>query len=138
MGGGFKVKKLILLLAALSIGLAGCGGSPSSGSGSGAPPSAYTGNFNISGMWQSGNGTLISFGSNGVVTPTLFGFDGGPNGTYQLSGKRDENGLFTLQASHITGGNIIYKVKTLSKDKMELDAVGESYFSAAHYTLTRQ
>jgi hypothetical protein len=98
----------------------------------------YTGAFDIVGMWGTTDGQIISFGGNGQVSPTLFGFDGGPNGSWAISSKRDANGCFTLQASHITGGEITYKVTTLSPDQIELDVEGESYFSATHYSLERQ
>jgi major membrane immunogen (membrane-anchored lipoprotein) len=94
--------------------------------------------FDITGMWESGSGTIISFGDNGVCSPTLFGFDGGPNGSYSISEKKDEDGYYTLQASHLTGGNIVYKVNVIDNDEIELDAVGESYFGSSHYNLKRQ
>jgi len=98
----------------------------------------FSNGLNIVGMWESSNGTIISFGSNGVCSPSLFGFDGGPNGTYMLSGDADQNGNYTLQTSHITRGEVIYKNCVVNADQIELDLTSEQYFSASHLSLTRQ
>ena len=101
------------------------------------PRSEYTGNFSIVGMWKTSGGKIITFGSDGQCSPTLFGFDGGPNGSYAISSKTDENGNYTLSATHITGGSLVYIVVVTNVDTITLIAEGETYFAASQYALTR-
>jgi hypothetical protein len=102
------------------------------------PASTYTGSFNLAGMWKSGNGIILSFNTNGTVGPMLFGFEGGPEGSWTISSQADENGHYTLNASHLTGGNIIYKVRLLGKDEIEIYEESGDSFGASYYHLWRQ
>jgi hypothetical protein len=102
------------------------------------PPSTYTGSFDMVGMWRSGSGTILSFNSNGTVGPMFFGFEDGPDGSWSISARVDENGHYTLQASHLTGGNPIYKVRLLSKDEIELYEESGVGFGRSYYKLERQ
>jgi len=102
------------------------------------PASTYTGSLNLAGMWKSSNGTILSFNANGTVGPMLFGFEGGPDGSWSVSAKADENGHYTLQASHLTGGNIVYKVRLLGKDEIELYEESGDSFGSSYYHLKRQ
>jgi hypothetical protein len=102
------------------------------------PSSTYTGSFSLAGMWKSDNGTILTFNDNGTVGPVLFGFEGGPDGSWTISSQADTNGHYTLNASHLTGGNIIYKVRLLGKDEIEIyEESGDSYGSS-YYHLVRQ
>jgi hypothetical protein len=102
------------------------------------PPSSYTGSFNMAGMWKSSSGTILSFNANGTVAAMFFGFESGPDGSWSISSKTDENGHYILQASHITGGNPIYKVRLLSKDEIELYEESGVSFGSSYYHLNRQ
>ena len=104
----------------------------------GIPPSAYTGDFDMAGMWEDQSGTLLTFNANGAVGQMLFGFEGGPDGSWMISSRVDENGHYTLQASHITGGNPIFKVRVISYDEIELHAESGVHFGRSFYHLTRQ
>ncbi|GHU52528.1 hypothetical protein FACS1894132_02380 [Clostridia bacterium] len=102
------------------------------------PASTYTSSFSMAGMWKSDNGTILSFNANGAVGPMLFGFEGGPDGSWTISSKADGNGHYTLNASHLAGGNIVYTVRLLGKDEIELyEESGDSYGSS-YYHLIRQ
>ena len=101
-------------------------------------PSAYTGSFNMAGMWRSESGTILSFNANGSVGPMFFGFEGGPDGSWSISSSANENGHYTLQASHITGGNPIYTVRLISANEIELYEESGVSFGRSYYLLTRQ
>jgi len=104
----------------------------------GIAPSNYTGNFDMAGMWMDQWGTILTFGPNGTVGPMLFGFEGGPDGSWMISSRVDENGHYTLQASHLTGGSPIFKVRVISYDEVELHAESGVNFGRSFYHLTRQ
>ena len=97
-----------------------------------------SGRFDVVGMWMTPNGTIISFNSDGTVGPMLFGFDGGPSGAWSISSGTDENGHYTLQASHITGGAPVFKVEVISNDEIKLRAESGVYFGSNFYHLFRQ
>ena len=102
------------------------------------PESTYTGSFDMVGTWKSESGTTLSFNADGSVGPVFFGFEGGPDGSWAISSKADENGHYTLQASHLTGGSPIYKVRLLGKDEIELYEESGVNFGRSYYYLERQ
>lgn len=106
---------------------------PTNGSGAG---SAYSGDFTIDGLWKTSGGAIYSF-RNGVVSASLFGFDGGPNGTYQLSDERSD-GSYELYGSHITGGTVDYLVTVQDAKHITMTLQGEASFAPKKLTLTRQ
>ncbi|MDR1131013.1 MAG: hypothetical protein LBL15_01160 [Oscillospiraceae bacterium] len=100
--------------------------------------SSYTGSFNLAGMWKTGN-SIITFSENGAVNALFFGFGGGgPDGSWIMSSKADENGYYTLSASHITGGSPVYKARLISQDEIELYGESGIEFGAEYYHLYRQ
>jgi hypothetical protein len=100
--------------------------------------SSYTGSFKLAGMWKTGD-SIITFSENGAVNALFFGFGGGgPDGSWTMSSGSDENGHYTLSASHITGGSPVYKVRLISKDEIELYGESGIDFGAKYYHLTRQ
>jgi predicted small lipoprotein YifL len=100
--------------------------------------SSYTGSFSLAGMWKSGD-YIITFSDSGAVNALFFGFGGGgPDGSWAMSSQADENGHYTLSASHITGGSPVYKVRLISKDEIELYAESGIDFGAEYYHLYRQ
>jgi len=102
------------------------------------PSSTYTGDFDMAGMWLDQTGTILTFNPSGAVGPMLFGFEGGPDGSWMISSRMDENGHYTLQASHITGGSPIFKVRVISYDEVELHAESGVEFGRSFYHLIRQ
>lgn len=76
--------------------------------------------FSIDGQWKSSGGTTVIF-QDGAVSASLFGFNGGPDGSYSLSSKMNENGDYILFGSHITGGEVEYRVQVESNDKIYLE-----------------
>ncbi|MDR2360439.1 MAG: hypothetical protein LBD85_04045 [Oscillospiraceae bacterium] len=101
--------------------------------------SEYTGSFSLTGMWKSSNDSIISFNNSGTVNALFFGFgDGGPDGSWAMSSKADENGHYTLSASHITGGSPVYRVRLISKNEIELYGESGIEFGPDYYYLTRQ
>jgi hypothetical protein len=102
------------------------------------PASTYNGSFDIAGVWKSSNETIISFNANGAVSPTMFGFESGPDGSWSISSKDDENGHYTLHISHLTGGAAVYTVRLLGKDEIELYEDSGDTFGGLYYYLVRQ
>lgn len=100
--------------------------------------STYTGKFDIVGMWSNSANLIISFLDNSTCSPSLFGFDGGPVGNWNISSMADENGHYILQASHITGGSPSYKIRVINKDEIELYADSGVEFGADYYHLWRR
>ncbi|MEY8463030.1 hypothetical protein [Streptococcus merionis] len=76
--------------------------------------------FSIEGQWKTGSGETIVF-QDGEVTGYLFGFKGGPNGTYNLSSEPDEDGRYLLYGSHLTGGEVEYAVEVEDSDHIHLE-----------------
>jgi hypothetical protein len=100
--------------------------------------SSYTGSFSLAGMWKTGD-SIITFSDGGAVNALFFGFGGGgPDGSWTMSSKADENGHYTLSASHITGGSPVYKVRLIGKDEIELYGESGIDFGADYYHLYRQ
>lgn len=93
--------------------------------------------FSIDGMWESTNGTMIAF-QNGSASASLFGFNGGPDGSYELSEKTDSNGDYLLYGSHITGGTVEYSVNVESNDKIILTLLSDSDYASKSLTLERK
>jgi hypothetical protein len=99
--------------------------------------SSYTGSFSLAGMWKMGE-SIFTFSDSGAVNALFFGFGGGgPDGSWTMSSKADENGHYTLSASHITGGSPVYKVRLISKDEIELYGESGIDFGAQYYHLYR-
>lgn len=93
--------------------------------------------FSIDGMWETSGGTIITF-QNGEASASLFGFNGGPNGNYELSQKTGSDGNYTLYGSHITGGTVEYSVKVESDDKIMMTLSSDSSFAPKTLTLVRK
>lgn len=117
-----KFKKLFVVLAVLVVVLSfsGC-----------------TQSFSIDGMWASPNGTVITF-QNGSASASLFGFNGGPNGSYELSEKTDGNGNYILYGSHLTGGTVEYSVNVVNNDEIVMTLQSESSYAPSSITLERK
>ncbi|MGG5342178.1 hypothetical protein [Enterococcus sp. AZ192] len=98
-----------------------------------------TKSFSIDSMWKSSNGTVVSF-NEGSVSASLFGFNGGPEGTYSLSEKADSDGKYTLHGSHITGGEVDYLVEVKSNNEILLTSTPDSSatFAPKSLSLKRQ
>lgn len=95
-----------------------------------------TSRFSIDGLWKSANGTMISL-KDGRASASLFGFNGGPDGSYQLSeGKSD--GTYQLYGSHLTGGTVQYLVTVQDNSHIKLELQSKSTFAPKRLTLTRQ
>lgn len=106
-----------------------------SGPSEAAPPVAKT-QLTIDGLWKSTSGTVISL-QNGVASPSLFGFDGGPSGTYQLSGQKPD-GSYELYGSHVTGGSVDYIVTARDSSHITLKLQGQPSFAPSQLQLSRQ
>lgn len=92
--------------------------------------------LSIDGLWRSDGGWVIAL-QGGQASASLFGFDGGPDGSYQLS-RSQSDGTYVLYGSHITGGTVEYRVEVQDADRITLTLVKESSFAAKHLALTRQ
>ena len=98
--------------------------------------SGCTSRFSIDSLWKSANGTMISL-NDGRASASLFGFNGGPDGSYQLSeGKSD--GTYQLYGSHLTGGTVQYLVTVQDNSHIKLELQSKSTFAPKRLTLTRQ
>lgn len=93
--------------------------------------------FSIDGMWKSSSGTAINF-NNGTVSASLFGFDGGPDGSYVVSEKPNNESYYTLSASHVTGGTVEYEVAVSDNDNITLTSVKDNTFAPNFTSLERQ
>ncbi|HEL2401196.1 TPA: hypothetical protein TZS69_000129 [Streptococcus suis] len=96
--------------------------------------------FSIEGQWKSSGGTTIIF-QDGTASASLFGFNGGPDGSYSLSSEKDENGDYILYGSHITGGEVEYRVQVESNDRIYLEQTennSEYSFAPSSLSLERQ
>lgn len=93
--------------------------------------------FSIDGMWESSSGEIYSF-SNGSVNASLFGFNGGPDGSYSLSDQPDDDGNYTLYGSHITGGEVNYTLEVESNNQIRLTLTNESWFAPKSLSLERK
>lgn len=114
-----------IVAAALCAAFSGC-----------ASKSVEAAGFPIEGIWKSSGGTTISFQS-GRVSASLFGFKGGPDGTYQMS-SRKADGAYELYASHITGGEVEYRLTVRDDDHITLDLTTKSTFASKHLSLVRK
>lgn len=92
--------------------------------------------FSIEGLWKSANGTMISL-RDGRASASLFGFNGGPDGSYQLSDGKS-GGTYQLYGSHITGGTVQYQVTVQDNTHIKLELQSKSTFAPKRLTLTRQ
>lgn len=117
-----KVKKCLFAFSVLLTGIlvVGCSNS-----------------FSIDGMWESSSGEIYSF-SDSSVSASLFGFSGGPDGSYTLSEKPDDDGNYILYGSHITGGEVNYSVTVENNDQISLTLTNESTFAPKSLTLERR
>ncbi len=94
------------------------------------------GSFSIDGLWKSSGGTMIAF-QHGSASASLFGFNGGPDGTYQFSGKQSD-GSYELYGSHLTGGTVDYLVTVQDGDHISLALQGVSSYAPKQLVLERQ
>lgn len=94
------------------------------------------GAFEIDGLWKSDQGTVISL-QDGSASASLFGFDGGPDGSYQLSSKQPD-GTYELYGSHLTGGTVEYQVTVHDDAHITLTRESQSTFAPKKLQLTRQ
>ncbi|MET3558419.1 hypothetical protein ABID29_001544 [Streptococcus rupicaprae] len=92
--------------------------------------SACSSSFSIEGMWRSSGGKIVSF-NDGEVSPTLFGFPDGPNGSYSLSEGTDADGNYTLSGTHLTGGNVEYSVEVEDRNHIVLKLKTDNVLSFA-------
>ena len=75
---------------------------------------------------------------NSSVSASLFGFSGGPDGSYTLSEKTDDDGNYILYGSHIAGGEVSYSVTVDNNDQISLTLTNESTFAPKSLTLERK
>ncbi|WP_373481741.1 hypothetical protein [Acetobacterium sp.] len=116
----FKQLFIVLMVLAVVLSFSGC-----------------TQSFSIDGMWISPNGMIITF-QNGSSSASLFGFNGGPNGSYELSEKTDSNGDYTLYGSHLTGGTVEYSINVVNNDEIVMTLRSESSYAPNSITLERK
>lgn len=98
--------------------------------------SGCTSKFSIEGLWKSTNGTVISL-QGGRASASLFGFNGGPDGSYQLSEVGSDR-KYQLYGSHLTGGTVEYLVTVTDNSHIKLELQSKSTFAPKLLTLTRQ
>lgn len=98
--------------------------------------SGCTSKFSIDGLWRSTSGTMISL-QDGRASASLFGFNGGPDGSYQIS-EVGSNGKYQLYGSHLTGGTVQYLVTVQDNSHIKLELQSKSTFAPKLLTLTRQ
>ena len=93
--------------------------------------------LNLFAILKSSSGEIYSF-SDSSVSASLFGFSGGPDGSYTLSEKTDDDGNYILYGSHIAGGEVSYSVTVDNNDQISLTLTNESTFAPKSLTLERK
>lgn len=87
-------------------------------------------------LWQGPNGLLVSF-QQGQVSASFSGFNGGPNGSYQMSSEHPD-GIYELVGSHITGDTVDYTVTVHDASHIALVVQNTSRLAPKQLTLVRQ